>query len=310
MPEAPLSVRASPPTARVMAILEFLATHPQRRFGLSELARQVSMSKPTCLGIITTLLDLGYLVRDDTAKEYGLGPALIALGSAAQDSLRAGPAARAELSRLCEACTGAAAALAAVVDDRITLLEVVTPALSRATVQAGQSYPFAPPVGLMYVLWDEQALRTWLSRPPTIPVHTDDARLARVVTECRRLGYLAERLTPGGRRLYSLMAGLPGDLPDELQALLGELVSTIGERVYLPTHGASRKKHDISVISAPVYDHHQRQAMLVSLQVNRSLTDNEIATLARRVMQCAAALTAQCGGSQPPTAGAQPGDRV
>ncbi|MET0454210.1 MAG: helix-turn-helix domain-containing protein, partial [Mycobacterium sp.] len=45
--------RASPPTARVVAILEFLAENPHDRFGLSELARRVDLSKPTCLGILT-----------------------------------------------------------------------------------------------------------------------------------------------------------------------------------------------------------------------------------------------------------------
>ena len=46
--------RASPPTARVVAVLDFLAGHPQEQFGLSELARRLDLSKPTCLGIVTT----------------------------------------------------------------------------------------------------------------------------------------------------------------------------------------------------------------------------------------------------------------
>ena len=57
--------------------------------------------------------------------------------------------------------------------------------------------------------------------------------MARVIERCRADGYLVERLTPGGRRLYALMAGMSSSLPDELRALLGELVSDIGERVHL-----------------------------------------------------------------------------
>ncbi|MCV7176075.1 ArsR family transcriptional regulator, partial [Mycolicibacterium sphagni] len=86
--------RASPPTARVVAVLEFLA-------------RRVELSKPTCLGILTTLTESGYLVRDvgdnGRDKTYRLGPALIALGHTAQESLRVSPAARDELRRLSEA---------------------------------------------------------------------------------------------------------------------------------------------------------------------------------------------------------------
>ena len=40
-------------------------------------------------------------------------------------------------------------------------------------VRVGQSYPFAPPVGLMFVLWDDDALRDWLAKEPTIPLRTD-----------------------------------------------------------------------------------------------------------------------------------------
>lgn len=95
------------------------------------------------------------------------------------------------------------------------------------------------------------------------------------------------------------MAGLSSDLPDELRALLGELVSDIGERVYLRGEAGSRGRHDISVISAPVYDHHQRQAMVVSLHAQRALTDSEITKWARGLLRTAEALTAQLGGSKP-----------
>lgn len=299
MPVGNSSGRASPPTTRVVAILDFLACHPHDRFGLSELARRLGLSKPTCLGIVTTMTDAGYLVRD-IDKTYRLGPALIALGHTAQESMRVSPTARDELRRL-SAAFATTAALSAVVDDRITVLELVASPGAKPGVRVGQSYPFAPPVGLMFVLWDDEALRGWLGREPTIPLRTDSERLDRVIAECRSAGYLVERLTPGGRRLYALMAGMSASLPDELQALLSELVADIGERVYLrgETRGSGRQRHDISVISAPVYDHHQRQAMVLSLQVGRALTDTDITKRARALLLAADALTTQLGGVKP-----------
>jgi DNA-binding IclR family transcriptional regulator len=304
MPSRETSGRASPPTERVVAILDFLARHPHDRFGVSELARRLGLSKPTCLGIVTTLVESDYLVRDSQDKTYRLGPALISLGHTAQESLRVDPAARAELRRL-SALSGTTAALSAVVDDRITVLELVGPPGADVGVRIGQSYPFAPPVGLMFVLWDDVALRDWLAKEPTIPLRTEGERLDAVVSECRRTGYLVERLTPGGRRLYALMAGMSSRLPDELRALLGELIADIGERVYLrgePRQGA-RARHDISVISAPVFDHHQRQAMVVSLQIGRALTDGEIAKRGRALTATADVLTRRLGGVKPPVAG-------
>lgn len=292
------SQRVSPPTERVIAVLTFLARHPSDRFGLSELARQLELSKPTCLGIITTLTDAGYLVRDTTTKTYGLGPALITLGHTAQESLRVNPAVRDELRALStEFAT--TAALSAVVDDRITLLELVAPPGARTGVRVGESYPFAPPVGLMFVLWDDEALREWLAKSPTIPLRTDSQRLDRVVTECRTDGYLVERLTPGGRRLYGLMAGMSSTLPDELRALLGELISDIGERVYLRSERGRGRRHDISVISAPIFDHHRRQVMVASLHIGRALTDTEISRHAAALITTADGITAQLGGVRP-----------
>ena len=300
MPINESSGRASPPTARVVAILDFLARHPHDRFGVSELARRLGLSKPTCLGIVTTLADSDYLVRDPQDKTYRLGPALISLGHTAQESLRVDPAARAELRRL-SAISGTTAALSAVIDDRITVLELVGPPGADVGVRVGQSYPFAPPVGLMFVLWDDVALRDWLAKEPTIPLRTDGERMDRVIDECRCAGYLVERLTPAGRRLYSLMSGMSSRLPDELQALLGELVADIGERVYLRSDNpaGSRQRHDISVISAPVFDHHQRQAMVVSLQIGRALSDAEIAKRARALQATANVLTGRLGGTKP-----------
>ena len=298
MPQPESSGRSSPPTQRVVAILDFMAGHPHDRFGLSELARQVGLAKPTCLGIVTTLTESGYLVRDASDKTYRLGPSLITLGHIAQESMRVSPAAREELRRLSGAFN-TTAALAAVVDDRITLLELVGPPDADVGVRVGQSYPFAPPVGLMFVLWDDDALRDWLARAPTIPLRTDTQRLDRVVAECRAAGYLVERLTPGGRRLYALMAGMSSTLPDELRALLGELISDIGERVYLRSEAEARQRQDISVISAPVYDHHRRQVMVVSLQIGRSMTDSEIGRHAKGLTATADVLTAGLGGSKP-----------
>jgi len=303
MPNPASSGRTSPPTVRVVAVLDFLARHPHDRFGLSELARRLELSKPTCLGIVTALTEADYLVRDAQDKTYRLGPALISLGHTAQESMRVDPAAREEL-RLLSSELGTTAALSAVIDDRITLLELVGPPGADVGVQVGQSYPFAPPVGLMFVLWDDDALRDWLASEPTIPLRTDTERLDRVIAECRTSGYLVERLTPGGRRLYALMAGMSSRLPDELRALLGELVSDVGERVYLSSEsklvGQRRSaRTDISVISAPVFDQHRRQAMVVSLQLGCALTDTEIVKRARRLVGTADVLTRRLGGSKP-----------
>ena len=76
--------RTSPPTARVVRILDFLSSTPDERFTLAELSRGCEISKPTCLGIVTELCAAGYVARDEATKSYVLGPAVIDVGLAAQ----------------------------------------------------------------------------------------------------------------------------------------------------------------------------------------------------------------------------------
>lgn len=150
--------RRSPPTERVIALLGFLTARRGERFGLSELARELAISKPTCLGIVTELTERGYLVRDTKTLTYGLGPALIAAGRVAQDGFAMAGVARPYLEQL-SATYGADCTASAVVNERIMVLAHTG---GDAAVKVGQTYPFAPPVGLMYVLWGpDAALDAW-----------------------------------------------------------------------------------------------------------------------------------------------------
>ncbi|CAM3860019.1 IclR family transcriptional regulator [Tsukamurella ocularis] len=289
--------RTSPPTARVVAVLDFLSRHERERFGVSELARRVGLSKPTCLGIAATLVESGYLIRDDRDKTYRLGPALIPLGRAARTSLRADPAGGDVLAGLWEAY-GHPVSLSGVVGDRVTVLDVAVDPGRPAMVKVGDSYPFTPPIGLMYVLWDRTGrLERWLARDR---VRADGDRLARVIETCRADGYLVELLTPAGQQLYRLMAGVPGDIPAELRALLGEVVAGIGDRVHLRGDGDSAgSPQNVSVISAPVYDGDGAQAMVASLYVSAELDEPGIAERAAALIAAADRITVRIGGRKP-----------
>ena len=81
--------RTSPPTGRVIEVLEFLAAHPTRRHSLADLVKHLDITKATCHVVLGTLAESGYVVRDPVLRTYGLGPALITLGAAAQVSVPA-----------------------------------------------------------------------------------------------------------------------------------------------------------------------------------------------------------------------------
>ncbi|TVT27941.1 helix-turn-helix domain-containing protein, partial [Amycolatopsis rhizosphaerae] len=284
------------PAQRVVRLLDFLAARPGQRFGLSELARELDLSKPTCLGILTELVAGGYLVRDPRTVTYGLGPALVAAGRAARQGFAVSDIARRHLeelsARYCTTCTASA-----VVGEQILLLEGTGP----VPVKVGQTYPFAPPVGLMYVLWDsDAAFDAWLAKPPAVPVKLDERRLREVVAECREHGYLVESQTAGGRRLYSLLAGMAADdLPAHVRELVGELVTSLGERVYLGAELDPRRRHAVSLLAAPTFDARGRQELVLTMYVGEAVTGAEIARRGAALVATADAVTRDSGGRRP-----------
>lgn len=290
--------RRSAPTRRVIQVLDYFVARRGRRAGLSEIARALDMAKPTCLGIITELTAAGYLTRDPRTRDYGPGPALIAAGRVAQDVFSIAALAHPELDRLGMAyrttCTASA-----VVGERISVLDAAGPGM----VQVGATYQFAPPVGLMYVLWDtDAAFDAWLATPSTVPLRQDEARLRRIVAECRERGYLVESMTGAGRRLYSLLAGVAArDLPDDLRSAVAELVTSLGERVYLGADLRPRKEHPVSLLAAPTYDADGRQQLVLTMYVGKSITGAEIARRGAALVAAADAVTAAAGGRKPLT---------
>ncbi|MEE2033767.1 IclR family transcriptional regulator [Rhodococcus chondri] len=293
-------VRQSPPTERVVQVLDHLVAHPHARFGLSELARDLDLSKPTCLGILTVLTDAGYLLRDPAGRTYGLGPALIVAGRAAQRGYAVGPVAHRHLTEL-SARLGVVCTASGVVGDRIAVLDVAGAHGSAAGARVGEVYPFAPPVGLMFVLWDrDERVECWLRREPTLPVRIDHERLRRVIDECRRTGYLVESHTRGGQRLYALMAGVVAhDLAPDLRELLGELVSSPGERVLLPDRWDTAGAHAVNLIAAPVYDAEGHQSLVVAAHLERDVDIVEVERIGDALVATADAITRELGGRRP-----------
>src|SRR5262245_796971 len=93
----------SPPTDRVVAVLNALADRPTQPMTISELARSQGISVATCHAIVGSLAASGFLVRTGQSKRYALGPRAIALGQAAQTGLVPSQTASTLLNNLSEA---------------------------------------------------------------------------------------------------------------------------------------------------------------------------------------------------------------
>jgi hypothetical protein len=96
------------------------------------------------------------------------------------------------------------------------------------------------------------------------------------------------------------MAGVAAyDLPDTVRDLVGEMVSTLGERVYLGAELTTRGKHPTSLLAAPTYDRNGRQELVITLAVGEAITGAEISRRGKALTATATAITKDVGGVAP-----------
>src|SRR5690348_8349304 len=139
-----VSARRSPPTARVVALLDHVLANPHRAYGLSELSRSLNISKPTCLGIVTTLTETGYLTFHPVTRVYSVGPALVAAGRLAARATPAADIAERHLVPLAQRFETTCSASAVVGDEIVVLVSTHHDSTTNRSEQ-GLRYPFAPP---------------------------------------------------------------------------------------------------------------------------------------------------------------------
>ncbi|GAA4488562.1 helix-turn-helix domain-containing protein [Rhodococcus olei] len=290
--------RKSPPTDRVVQILNLLADSPRERLTLTQVAEALDLNKPTCLGILTALTDADFVTRDD-AKTYGLGPALIRLGSAAESGLANLDLVRPFVTELHDTL-GVSCILTAVHEGHIVILDRRGPAIpgDRRDL-VGERFPLAPPLGLVNVAWEHDTLvDAWLNCPPLAPLPPTDDVVRAIVDGGRTRGFIVECLstsTASSVVLASLLAsGMPQRIIDELRSHLppvdwSEFVTE------MPVDDAETLP--VANISAPIFDRHGTQQYTLTLVPEEA--DASVAQCrdwAAVVVRVARAATAALGG--------------
>jgi len=293
--------RTSPPTARVVRVLNFLAVAPDQRFTLAELSRGCEISKPTCLGIVTELCAAGYVARDQDTKTYMLGSAVIGVGLAAQRGHQASPVVRDELASLSRRF-GTICNASAVVGDKIVVLESVTPPGQIAPARVGQTFPFAPPVGILYLFWQPDSdLERWLAGESVLPADLDRDRLWDLVRNARTRGFVIEGMTADQMRLHTILAGATAhQLPPDVRRLIGEMAAGLGDRLYFTGVQQDPSPDDeIFLIATPAFDADGRQTAVITMYADGATVNQDPLYLGAELRAAADRITASVGGRDP-----------
>jgi DNA-binding IclR family transcriptional regulator len=294
--------RRSPPTERVIRLLDLLARRPSEGLSLSELSRRLDISKATGLGIAAALTRAGYLVRTDDTKTYTLGPALLGLGRAASEAFSSLTFARPELRRLNQEL-GVAASASTLAGDKIVLLDRTGPQgeLDRM-LQPGQRYPYTPPSGCVLAAWLSDAeIDEWLADYPEVSMDESLDDLRALVDTVRELGYIVERMSDLSVGALTMLAGLDGhDIPAPAAAAIANMVSNLADRHYVARHLHHGGRYAVTFVASPSFDADGRPDLLLGLLVFRDDVEyDDLVRYGTAVRAAAARVTAHAGGRNP-----------
>ncbi|CUU56104.1 DNA-binding transcriptional regulator, IclR family [Parafrankia irregularis] len=203
------SDRVSPPTRRVIRILELLGAHPDRSWTLAEVARELGLVPSTALAILNELRHSALVVRDESDKSYTPGPALLALGKAADARFPALRALAHQLEPLSRSL-GYGCSIHMRDHDELVMAHRFGPSERFVEAVIGVRYPFAPPFGLLITAWaSDEDRAAWQARTPRVARHLD---LPDLLAHTRRRGFGVEGiglLTPSA--ILSVIADLDDD---------------------------------------------------------------------------------------------------
>lgn len=271
----------SPPTERVIAVMQLLAAEPDRSFSLADITRRLDISRATGHAILTTLAAHQWVLRDEASAGYSCGPAIAALGRPSNNR-----AFRPVLAELSESI-GTQVLLVRRDGASLQIVDTVGESLTAPRLGAGFRVPLVAPFGRDYVAWAaESAQQAWLGAGQ--PATQLRKRLAAVLQETRRRGYVIERLSPEYIRVYSALRALAIDgEPDAITRRLAWSFADLTLVDYLPGELDDSGPHQIATIAAPVRDADGLVTMSVSAAPFSALTAAQVTDIGAQVSAAA-----------------------
>lgn len=205
--------RRTPAVDRAVALMSFLADNPDEAFTLTELAREVDINKATAHSLVSTLVDVGWVLRD-ARKQYRLGPGLVAIAGVATNRHQlALNAARDHMRALVGEFEVRCIAAGLVGGELVVLAVEGSAAPAGITTDVGFRSPLELPEGALFLAWsDEATADKWLlaegfANEELVARYRD--ALARV----RRRGFALIPPLSGRQRVSELLIELSRGMP-------------------------------------------------------------------------------------------------
>lgn len=288
----------SPPTRRVVAVVELLAKRPDNPLSLADICRDLRISRSTGHAILHTLCACGWAIRDPQSGRYSLGPAMTRICRQTAPLHRI---LREPLQQFA-AAIDMPVCMSEVRDGCIVVVDAAALGPATPPVPAGVRLPFIAPFGREFVAWAPPADGSaWVEAAgPVNDVFR--ARIRKVLKEIKNRGYGIERLSDPLLRVYTALQALDdGGQRDPISARLAAALADLTVIDVLPDEFTEAESCALATISAPVFDTAGRVVMSVSAQPYRRLSARELRDVGTRVVEFARAvgtMIAQPSGSE------------
>lgn len=289
--------RFSPPTDRVIEVLEAVAAEPTRRWLLTELATHCGLTKSTCLGIVNVLVDRGYLARRAGGVVLGEGFSRL---SGATD-VRFVVVERARPHLLPFAQRGAIVSLTRARPEGLQGLDIFGPLMPQQRLRP-MSYPYVMPIR-SFVAWAAWYPETFVEQRLRQAGHIEPQVLERAraqIIRARADGFCLLRSSPVMLRLYHVLATLQDPLiPDSVRREMHEFLEVVS--LLLDREPAPGEAGSTIEVFAPIFGHDSDLVAVISVLATdqAALGNGDASRAGPAVRDAAQAISAELGGIDP-----------
>lgn len=289
---------ASPPTSRVIAILEAVAAS-EDGVASSALARSLGLSTSTVSLILAALAEAKYVERLPD-RSYLLGSGLMRLLPSMERRFPILGVANEELAQL-SATFGCGASISRVGPDSQEVI-LTAGSTEQLGIRPGVRVPIDPPTGTIAMAWkSSDEIDRWLGGSPPITRET----YRRGLSQVRLLGFAVYGIRPDAGPVIDHLRDLLNSIQtehnaDHLHDQLDQLAAFVGSRIYTAAELETDVRKDVSHMIAPIFAADRQPKYLISLHpMKKAVSPDELTSHVDAVLKSARTLTGQIGGQAP-----------
>lgn len=297
-----MDTTTSPPTSRVIAVLEVLATTPE---GLSaaEIARRLDLSTSTLSLILMTLRKENYVERLSD-RSYRLGFGVLRLLNGVARSFPLLGIANDELNRL-HAKFGFGCTLARIDTSHQEVILAVG-STQGFGIKPGARVTLQPPHGTVAMAWQsEDVIEQWLKNDWWGNSHQQNDHQKKTMFDIRTLGLavygIQNNVDETILHLRELLRSVQAEAHTEiLHTKVEQLAAMVDMRIYTKEELSKRKYRGVSHIIAPVFGPKKQPRYLISLHVmDENVSPDELTHYIKELLVSTEVISNQIGGRQP-----------